>query len=148
MDASGDYGEADGVASGFRLSYRICARRISPLGGDQTSMPAQDRVRRDNRRTLCQEAPANALALRREMTTLFVREPEPSPIELPLEDAVLFKEVLQDLLLLAVDPSRQREKRYPKRHAVGRHRPIVMVRKVAHCTELRLGRVCVPFGHA
>ncbi len=51
------------------------------------------------------EVVVDALALRYETPTLFVREPEPPPIELLLEDAVLFDEVLEDLLLLAVDPS-------------------------------------------
>ncbi len=60
------------------------------------------------------------------------RRPLQALVELLLEDAVLFDEVLQDLLLLAVDPTRQREENHPKRDAVGRHQLILTV-----STELR-----------
>jgi len=45
------------------------------------------------------------LALRREATALIVGQPDAPPLQLLPEDAVLLHEVLDDLLLVAVDPS-------------------------------------------
>ena len=74
---------------------------------------------------LRQDPPADALALRGEAPTLFVREPEPPPIELLLEDEVLLDEVLQDLLLPAVEQACEREHQESQGKDLGRHQAIV-----------------------
>ena len=47
------------------------------LGGDQASVPAQDRIGRHDRADLGKQPPSHRLALRREPTTLIVIEPDP-----------------------------------------------------------------------
>jgi hypothetical protein len=48
------------------------------------------------------------------------RSAEAAPIQLPLEDAVFFDQVFDDVLLVAIDPSGEGSRAAPAR---GRHRP-------------------------
>ena len=65
-------------------------------------MPAQDRVRRDDRRHPSKEAASQWLSPRSQAHTLIVRQPQATPPELLLEHAVLLDQVLDRALLLAV----------------------------------------------
>src|SRR5437899_7805576 len=80
-------------------------RRERPLPGDQAPVPAQDRVRCHDGRDLPQDPTTEWLALRRETSALVVGQPDAPPLQLLPKDAVLLHEVLDDLLLVAVDPS-------------------------------------------
>jgi len=80
-------------------------RRERPLPGDQPLVPPQDRVGCDDGRHLPQDPATEWLALRREAPALIVGQPDAPPLQLRPEDAVLLHEVLDDLRLVAVDPS-------------------------------------------
>src|SRR5439155_6084598 len=80
-------------------------RPDGPLPRDQPLVPAQHRVGRHDRRHLPQDPATEPVAPRREAATLVVGQPYPPPSELLNEDTVLLYQVLDHLLLLAVDPS-------------------------------------------
>ena len=71
-------------------------------------MPAQDGVRGDDGRDLVEETTTEGLALGCESSALVVVEPEGLAVELFFEDAVLLDEVLDDLVLLAIEPAGER----------------------------------------
>ena len=50
--------------------------RVGPLPRDQTTMPPQQRIWRNQRRDGIERPPAEALGLRRQSTALVVRQPE------------------------------------------------------------------------
>ena len=60
---------------------------------------------------------------RREATALVIGQPEAASRPLFLEDAVLLHQVLDDALLVAVDPSREGHEQHPQRGGVGPHWP-------------------------
>ena len=68
-------------------------------------MPSEDRVGRHDGRDLPQDPSAESATVRREASTLVVGEPGAAPLHLRLEDAVFLHQVLDDVLLMAVDPS-------------------------------------------
>lgn len=82
---------------------------VRPLLRDQRPVPAQHRVRGDERRELPQHPPPEHLPLRREPPSLPVRQSQLALPELFLEDAVLLEEVLDRPVLLAMHPGRDGE---------------------------------------
>ena len=68
-------------------------------------MPPQDRVGCHDGRHLPEEPATELLALGREAPALIVRQPEAPSLQLLPENMVLLDQVLDDLLLVAVDPS-------------------------------------------
>ena len=68
-------------------------------------MPGQDRVRRYESRDFLKSTSADRFTLGREPTALRVRETEASATELLLEDAVLLLQIINDSLLVLVDPA-------------------------------------------
>ncbi len=84
-------------------------------------VPAQDRIWRDDRGDAGENAPTEDLALRCESAALVIRESESSPAELFLQDAVLLHEVLDNLVLVAIDPAGERGEEELKREEVGHH---------------------------
>ena len=103
-----------------------------PLPGDQPPVPPQDRVGRHDGRHLPQDPATEALALRREPSALVVGQPNAPPRQLLLENAVLLHQILDDLLLVAVDPSSEGHEQQPQGGEVGRHRPILQRLILAH----------------
>ena len=88
-------------------------------------MPAQNRVGRHDGRDLPQDPPAESATLRREASALVIGQPGAAPLQLVLEDPVLLDQVLDDVLLVAVDPSRQGDEQHLQGVEVGSHRPIL-----------------------
>ena len=68
-------------------------------------MPFQNRVRRHDRGDAHQEAAADTLALGSGASAVIVGQPKPPSLELLLQYAVLFDEILEDLLLMAIHPT-------------------------------------------
>ena len=68
-------------------------------------MPAHDRVGRDDRRDAVEESSTELLALGCKSSALVVVQSELAALELLLQYAVLFDEVLDGLLLLSMDPT-------------------------------------------
>ena len=79
-------------------------RRERPPG-NQLPVPAQDRVGGHEGRDLPQDPSTEAVALRGEASALVVGPPKAAASQLGPEDPVLLYQVLDDVLLVAVDPS-------------------------------------------
>ncbi len=67
-------------------------------------MPPQNRVRCHNRRHLTQRSPPEAVSPRREASPLIVREAQTSAAQLRPQDAILFHEIRDHVLLLPTEP--------------------------------------------
>ena len=78
------------------------SRTAVVLLGDQPSVPAKDRVRRDDAGHLHQLAPAKLLAAHRESPALVVCEPKRSRTKLLAEDAILLSEIVNHIFLVAI----------------------------------------------
>jgi hypothetical protein len=92
---------------------------VRPLGRDQSSVPAHDRVRRDDRGHALEQAAPQDLASRLQAAALVIAQAQPSVAELLLEHAVLLDQVLDRALVLAEGPSGQGEELDPERVDVG-----------------------------
>ena len=68
-------------------------------------MPPENSVRRDNRYDFLQHLPSQDLTFDSQPSTLFVIEKDTFLSQLLFENLVFRDQVLDDLLLLAVDPS-------------------------------------------
>jgi hypothetical protein len=68
-------------------------------------VPSQDRLRRHDARELIQYAATESNSASREAGSFGIGETEPATLKLALQDAVLFLQVLEDALLVAVDPA-------------------------------------------
>src|SRR2546430_2572893 len=68
-----------------------------PFRRDELLMPPQDGVRRDQRRHLTQDLSSEPVAVHGESTSLGIGEPQTPPVQVLLEDAVLFPHVFDDL---------------------------------------------------
>ena len=88
---------------------------------DESAVPAQDGVGRDDARDLGQELSAERLSLDREPSPLLVGESDSAAAELFAKEPVLLDEVVDDGLLLAVDPSREEEQEEGERGRQGGH---------------------------
>ena len=97
----------------------------NPLPGDELPVPSQDRVGGHDGRDLPQDPSAESATFRREASALVVGEPEAAPLHLLLEDAVFLHQVLDDVLLVAVDPSREGHEQHLQGVDIGRHGPIL-----------------------
>lgn len=75
-------------------------------------MPGQDGVETDDRRNLAQDLPPEQPALGGRTPALMVRQAEPSSPELLPQNAVLFLEVVNDVLLVQIDPAGKRCQKY------------------------------------
>jgi hypothetical protein len=77
---------------------------------DQSPVPAQNRVGRHDRRHLPQHPATESLAPPRQAPTLVVIQTYPTAGELFMENSVLFHQISNYFLLVAVDPSGQGHK--------------------------------------
>src|SRR5688572_19598351 len=93
-----------GDALHHELPIGLSARE-RPLLRDELSMPAQDRLRRDDRGELAEDPPAERGTAHREPHSLVVGRTKLPATELSSEDSVLLAEVLEDALLVAVQPA-------------------------------------------
>jgi hypothetical protein len=84
------------------------SRLVGPLLSNELPVPAKDGVWSDERSDLRKRAPSNGLATDGQSASLVVGQPEAPAAELLLENPVLFTEILDDCVLLAADPARQR----------------------------------------
>ena len=84
--------------------------RISPFRSDESPVPREDRLRRDDGGDLAQGLPAQRLSFRRQSTALVVGETHafPARLELLFQDAVLFDQVGDHVRLLTGDPAGER----------------------------------------
>ena len=77
------------------------------LLGDQTPVPAENRVRRDDACHLTQDPPAECLAAHRESPALGVGQTKRSRTKMRPEDAILLPEIVDEIFLVAIHPASQ-----------------------------------------
>ena len=77
------------------------------LLGNQTPVPAENRVRRDDACHLTQDPPAEFLASHRESTALGVGQAKRSRTKVLPEDAILLPEIVDAIFLVAIHPASQ-----------------------------------------
>ena len=70
-------------------------------------MPSQNRVRRDDRGDLAQDAPSEPVAQDGEPPPIVIRQLEPLPTQLASKDPILFHQIRQGASLLAIQPTSQ-----------------------------------------
>src|SRR5262249_7079922 len=101
-------------------------RRECPLPGNQLPVPPEDCVGRHDGRDLPQEPSAESATFHRKASALVVGQPEAAAIHLLLEDTVLLHQVLNNVLLVAVDPSREGQEQHLQGVEIGSHPPILL----------------------
>ena len=79
------------------------------LGCDEAAVPAQKRSGCGNRRNLGQHLAAQGLGFDGKPAPVFVREPETLALKPGSKHTVLLSQVVNHILLLAVDPASQNE---------------------------------------
>jgi hypothetical protein len=79
--------------------------RIRPFPGDQLAVPAQNGVSRDDRGHLRQQPTTERRATSRQAPSVAIGEPQTLILQLRLQHAVLFAQVLDDLMLVALEPT-------------------------------------------
>jgi hypothetical protein len=93
--------------------------------GDQLPVPSPDRVGGHDGRDLPQDPAIESATFRGEASALIVGQPGAPPRQLASEDPVLLHEVLDHVLLMAVDPAREGHEQHLQAGDIGRHGPIV-----------------------
>ena len=96
-------GELSNLAHDSRASRTPSHR--GPFLSNQRAVPSEDRVGCDARRHLAYDPAPQPLSLGRETAALPVGQPQPSPAQVLLEDAVLFPYVLDHLKLVPIYPA-------------------------------------------
>ena len=70
-------------------------------------MPPQDRVRRDDRRDLTQDLPAQPMPADRQPPSIVIGELQPPATQLASKDPIFFDQIRDGLALLAIQPASQ-----------------------------------------
>ncbi len=84
---------------------RLPAIRVVPLASGEPRIPGGNGDRSDDRGDPFEDLSAEGPALRSESATFVIGEAEPPATQLPLEDTVSLDQVLDDVLLMALDPA-------------------------------------------
>ena len=77
--------------------------------GDQSPVPAENRVRRDDAGDLHQDAPSELLAANGESTALGIGQAKRPRAQVLPEDPILLPEIRDQIVLVAVHPASERE---------------------------------------
>jgi len=77
------------------------------MPGNEFSMPAEDRIRRDDSCQLLEHLAPEDLAFTSQPPPLVAVKQDPVPSELMSEDPILRYKVLDSILLSAIDPARE-----------------------------------------
>ena len=93
--------------------------------GDQTAMPAHQRIGGDERGDGVERPSPEEPSLRRQSTTLIVSQPKLPATKLLFEDPVLLDQVGDNVLLMPMHPARNRQQEQLERESSGRHSAIV-----------------------
>jgi len=81
---------------------------VGPLLSNQLAVPAEDCIRRNQRRDLGQGSPSDGLAPDGQSPALNIGQSKPPTTDLFLKDSILLPQILDDRTLLAADPASQR----------------------------------------
>jgi hypothetical protein len=108
---------------------RLCVR---PFAGNEPPVPAQQRVRRDDRRDFAQRAAAQPVGLRGESLPVVIGESKAPPTHLPPQDPILFDQVRQHFPFTAVQPAGDCEEQQSETRHVN-HEPELTLAAVLAC---------------
>ena len=75
-------------------------------------MPSKNRVRRDERRHLSQNAAAKSLSQYREPPSLGIVQPQPASTQLGFQRAILLAKERDHIAVLTIEPSEHRRKEH------------------------------------
>ena len=78
---------------------------VGPFPRDELPVPAEQRVRRDDRRDLAQRLPTQPVGSRGKFPPVVIGQPQPPPTQLPPQDPILLHQVRHHLPLPAVQPA-------------------------------------------
>ncbi len=98
---------------------------VSPLPGDQTAMPAHQRIGGDARGDGVERPSPEEPGRRRQSTTLTVRQPELPATTRLVEAPVLLDQGGDNVLLRPLPPARNRQQKPRERESRGRHSALV-----------------------
>ena len=79
---------------------------MGPFAGDEPVVPAEQRVRRDDRRDPTQHLPAQSKRQRGKLPAVVIGQAQATPTQLPPQHPILFDQVREYLPLLTVEPAR------------------------------------------
>ena len=99
----------DDLANSRSTDSASAPRAVVPFHGDQLSMTPQDRVGRKERAEFSKQLASEYFAFNRQSTALIIVEQDSSLAEFLLENSILSHQILDDFLLLAVDPAREHD---------------------------------------
>ena len=94
---------------------------IGPFPGDEVSVPPQNCVRRHDRRDLAQCRASKTVSTYREATPLITRESQPAAPQLGTQDAILFHQIPDHVLLTSAEPAREGREEDLKRGTGNNH---------------------------
>src|SRR5262245_6629830 len=97
--------------------------RAGVFPGDEPAVPTEDRVRGDDARDAPETTPTEGLSIHSEAAPLVGSEPEPTGTALGTLHAVFLAQVVDDRLLLAVDPAREQKEEEGERGRQRVHGP-------------------------
>ena len=101
-------GHANDEVGGLRFPSRpagLSPFRVVPLTSNELAVPGENRVGRDDSGDLLEDLSTEGLALYREPTAFIIGQPKSSATKLSLEDSVLLEQIVDDVLLVTVDPA-------------------------------------------
>jgi hypothetical protein len=102
-----DHQVLDALRDRWTAGLVLSAVTVVPLLRNEGTVPTQDGVRREERADLCQELATEDFSFDSQASTLVVVQQDAAFAEFLLEDLVLGAEIVNDLLLLLVDPARE-----------------------------------------
>ncbi len=80
-------------------------RTVVPLARNQAAEPRHDGVRRDDGRHFLKDTPAESFSLHRQATAFVIGQTNTPATQLAFQDPVLFDQVVDDVLLMPIDPA-------------------------------------------
>ncbi len=95
----------DHLADSWPSLFFLPSIRIVPFPGDQLTVPAQDRVRREQRAALFKLLATEHLSLDGQSAALVIVEQDAFLAKSLFENSVLGAQILNHLLLLSIDPA-------------------------------------------
>ena len=107
LDRHPDHERGHGTARHRRASTAAGAAVVCL--GDQSPVPAENRVRRDDAGDLHPDAPAEVLAAHGESTALGIGQAKRPRVQVLPEDPMLLPEIRDQIVLVAVHPASERE---------------------------------------
>jgi hypothetical protein len=121
------------------------AFRIRPFPGDELAMPAENCVRRDNRRHLRQLPTTETHTEDSQAPPFVVGQPHELVAQLRLQDPVLFAQVLDSGVLLTLEPAdEKRSEQLQRNHAPSLRQPPAAFSDTKPNVALREGLRCFP----